>query len=184
MTYKWNTLPKRATILLWILLKDTFRGIKESVLNRYEDAIFARAFQKSISTQNLESSSVVSTIGMLKNMDVSYLITKLRKDLELHNLDGLARELGITKEGVRRLIWSLGAVLGTKNGSEIYSSETILLVKNALQKERILKQTITLLDFQPLLTKKILVPMNKQWRVNGYGIKVMDAPCVVNAIAI
>jgi hypothetical protein len=98
---------------------------------------------------------------------------KLMQDLESHNLSGLANELGITKEGVHRLIKLLDGVPLTKNGSGQYSSETISLVRDAIQKERILKQTTIQFASPRLWTKTKSQPTSKHWKMNAYGTKVM-----------
>lgn len=177
-----KALPKRATIVIWLSLKDIFRGIKEKIGNLAESVIFVIAIQKYISIKLSKPLYVASTTGTLKNTDVSLQMKKVVQTLKYLNLDGLANKLGITKEGVTRLIWLLGDARNTNNGSEPYSSEMILLVKNALLKERILKQTTFLLDSQPSLMKKESQHTSKHWNVKDYGIQRMVAHSVVNAI--
>lgn len=178
-------LPKGGTILLWVVEKAKLLGIKGSVLNRLENVMLVELLTREfLWPKSMDSMSVTSTIGTLKATDVFLAEKNLNKILKQLNLNGLAKELGITKEGVQRLIWLLGDVQNIRNGSGIYSSETILLVKNALQKERILKQTITPLDSQLLWMKKESLPTNRRWRVNDYGIKTMDGHFVGSVIEV
>src|SRR3990167_1435892 len=130
--WKLKVLPKGDTIVLWLLQKVRFLGIKVGVLQQLESAIFARVLLRSISTGNSTLSSAEDTTGTSLNMAGFSQMKKLVKNLELPNLNGLAKELGITKEGVQRLIWLLGDVRNTKDGSGAYSSETISLVRSAV----------------------------------------------------
>lgn len=178
-------LPKRAIIHIWHIQKDTYRGIKASVLHLCESVMLViHPTNESSLLRNTESTYATSTTSILKSTDVFLAIKKLEKILEQRNLNGLEKSLGITKEGVMRLIWLLEGVRHTRNGSGVYSSETISLVKSALLKERILKQTTFRYDFQQLWTKKKSQPTKRRWLVNGYGIRKMDAHSVVNATAI
>lgn len=163
----WKELPKRDTI-------DTCLG----------NATFAKATPKFTSIQKLEHWFAVNITGTSKSLEEYFLMKNVKKISKLLNLNGLANDLGITKEGVTRLIWLLDDVRNTKHGSEAYSSETISLVKNALLKERILKQTTTLLDLQPSLTKNESQPTSKEWTVKDYGIKTMEGHFVESAIEV
>lgn len=128
-------------------------------------------------------SAINTTCTTADTVNLSQL-KKLVSDLESRNLNGLANELGITKEGVHRLIKLLDGVQHTKNGSGQYSSETISLVKDAVLKERILKQTTIQFASPQLWTKIKSQPTSKHWKMNAYGMKVTDAPCVVNVTGI
>lgn len=174
----WNYLiaiPKADTILIWLHQKAQYLGIKESVLNRLENVMLAAILAHASSlVKSTTTMSAINTTGISNSMDISLAIQRLQKNLKQLNLDGLAKSLGIIKESVTRLIWLLGDVRNTSNGSGLYSSEMTSLVRNAVLKERILKQTITPLDFQSSWTKKESEPTSKQWRVNDYGIKKME----------
>lgn len=154
------------------------RGTKAKKSNLKGSVISAKAILKSISILQSRASFARVIIGTLKNMGKFLLMRKSKKISEPLNLDGLANVLGITKGGVTRLIWLLEDVQNTKDGSGQYSSETISLARNALLKERILKQTTFPLDTPPLLKKNELQLTKEQWHVSDYGIKVMDAPYV------
>ena len=163
----WDDLPKGDTIEL----------CKESVIT-------ATVQPKLTTTKLLKLWSVLDIIGTSKNTEESSVTKKHNNVSKPLNLNGLANTLGITKEGVTRLIWLLEDARSIKDGSGQYSSETISLVKNALLKERILKQTTSLLDSPLSWTKKESQHTSKQWRVKDYGIKTMDAPFVVNVIGV
>lgn len=169
--------PKRATIKVWY-------GIKENVLRRLEVAWLVGDLTAVFSKRKSSASTyAINTITTLRSMDISLATKKLENSLKHHSLNGLANELGITKEGAQRLIWLFADARDTNNGSEKYSEKTILLVKNALFAERILKQT-TIQFASPLLWMKNELPPTKwQWRVNDYGIKKMAEPFVGNATA-
>ena len=177
-------LPKGATIVLWLCQKAQFLGIKVNALHRLENAMLVVCLMHEFTiTQNLGSTLATGTTGILKSTDISLAIKKVNKILEHRSLSGLANDLGITKEGVQRLIWLLGDAQNTRNGSELSSSKMTSLVRNAILRERILKLTTIQFDLQPLLTKKELTPTSEQWRVNAYGIKRMGEPYVGNVTA-
>lgn len=168
---------------IWLNIKALFRGIKVSLSHLYGNAKRAVSqIGRFFSGKNSASTYAVGTIGTLESSDILLVIKKLEQVLENPSLNGLAKDLGITKEGVLRLIWSLGGVQNIKDGSGAYSSEMISLVRNAVLKERISRQTISLLDLQPSLMKEESQLTNKQWRVNVYGTKIMAGHCAVNAI--
>jgi len=178
-------LPKRATIVLWLHLKGISRGIRGSELRRFVGVELAKRRAKEyFATTNMTSTSATDTTCNLKLTDIRSAIKKLDKDLERLNLDGLAKDLGITKEGAMRLIWLFADVRNTKDGSGKYSKETISLVKNAVLEERILKLTTIPSGFQPLLTKKKLRPTSKHWKMHGYGIRKMDERSAVNVTVV
>lgn len=179
----WKELPKGDTIDLCQGYMES-RGIRVKNMPSQELVIFALANQKFTSIKVLKSLFAQGITGILRNMVTFFQMKRLVKNLKLHNQNGLAEKLGITKGGVSRLIWLLDDVRNTKNGSGQFSSEMISLVRDALLKERILKQTTSLLDMQPSLTKNESQPTNKQWRVSGYGMKVMDAPYVGGVIEV
>ena len=177
--------PKGDTILLWLSKKVQSLGIKGKYITHANDVMLVALMVKTYSNpKNTTSSFATSTIGNLKSTDILSAMRKLEKNLEHLNLSGLANSLGTTKEGVQRLIWLLEDARNTNNGSEVYSSETISLVRNALLKERILKQTTILLDSPLSWTKKESLPTSRQWKMNDYGIKTMDEPFVVNVTGI
>lgn len=183
--WKLIALPKRGIIRGWYYLRGLYRGIKENVLLRLEIAKVVDALADASSERSLSGSTYVTgTHTTSKSTGESLLIRKLNRTLKPLNLDGLANDLGITREGVTRLIWLLGDARDTNNGLERYSKETIIRVKNALYEERILKQTTTPLDFQPSWTKSELLLTKKQWRASVYGIQRMVERSVVNATAI
>lgn len=170
--------PKRATIKVWYGIKVS--GLRlYGVVKRVVDRIRGYSNQ-----ENMASTYAISTITTLQPMDVFLAIKKLEKNLEHLNLSGLANDLGITKEGVMRLIWLCADARNINNGSEPFSSEMISLVKNAVLRERILKLTTIPLDSQRLWMKKESEPTKMQWRVNGYGIQKMGAHYVGSATAI
>lgn len=156
-------------------------GTRVKKSNRKGSVISARAILGSISILQSKPLYAPGIIGTLKSMAGFFQTKKQRGISKLLNLNGLANELGITKEGVIRLIWLLEDARSTNNGSEVYSSETILRVKNALLKERILKQTTTRLDSPLLWMKKESQPTSRRWCVKDYGIKIMVEPYVKSA---
>lgn len=167
---------------IWNKIKRKSRGIKENVLLRLGSARFVAYLTRGYSfSENSASTYATGTISSLRATDVSSAIQRLERTLESLNLNGLAKELGITKEGVQRLIWLLGDARSTRNGSGQYSRETISRVKSALLEERILKQTTILLDSQLSLMKKELEPTNQHWRVKDYGTSGMVEPFVNSA---
>lgn len=170
-------------LLLWLIKKAQSLGIKVSVLHRLENALLVDYLtRESISTKNTVTTSATNTTGILKSTDIFLAIQKLNKSLDNRNLNGLAKRLGITKEGVQRLIWLLGDVQNTRNGLGLSLSEMISLVRNAVLRERILKQTTTLLNTRLSLMKKELQLTRKQLIVPAYGIQKTGERYVGNAI--
>jgi hypothetical protein len=168
--------PKRDIIRQW------FRGIKENVLRQYENVRLARLLTD-VYSSTTGTSSATATTTTFDATAVSSAIQKLAADSEHLSQSGLAADLGITREGVQRLIWLCADAQDTSNGSKTYSEETITRVKNALYAERILKQTTFRFASPQSLMKNELLPTKQQWRVNGYGISPTVARSVVNAIA-
>lgn len=178
-------LPKGDTIVLWLNKKARLLGIRESVMHHLESVMLVALLTKEFSKhESMGSTYVTATTTNLLSTEVFSQMNRLEKTLQHLNLSGLANRLGITKEGVTRLIWWLEGVLATRSGSERYSQEMITLVGNALLEERILKQTITQLDLQPLLTKKESQLTKQHLIAYGYGIQKMDAHYVVSATGI
>jgi hypothetical protein len=156
----------------------SFRGIREKLLQYQKSVIFVIKLAVGfISIKDSVTTYATDTPTNLKYTDILSVMKKLEDTSEI-NL--LARELGITKEGVHRLIWLLGDVQNIKDGSGQYSSETISLVKNALLRERILRQTTIQLNFQPLWINTKLQPTNKHWIANNYGMKIMEGHFVAS----
>ncbi len=175
-------LPRYATIVIWLNIKAIYRGTKVKGLNLLENAMHVVGLTPVYSLhESSTTQSAINTTGTLNYMVVSSLRKKLKQTPNVHSL---AKDLGITKEGVHRLIWLLGDVRNTKNGSGQYSSETISLVRSALQKERILKQTTSQFATPLSLTKNESQLTNKDWGVKGYGISTMGEHYVVNATGI
>lgn len=177
--------PKGAIIRLWRSLKEIYLGIKEDVSLRLEVAKVVASLTTGYPERSLiTSTSVTDTDGTLRSSAVCSAMQKLMNDYEHLNLNGLAEDLGITKEGVQRLIWLCADASDIKGGSRKYSPEMITHVRNALYAERILKQTTFRLASLQSWTKKELPLTKLQWLAPDYGIRTMGVPSVVNATAI
>lgn len=177
-------IEKGVKLGLWVTKKVQFLGIKGNVLHRLENAMLVIYLtNESFITGSSAITLATGTSTNLKNSDVFLTIQKLKAISDDPNQNGLAKHLGITREGVQRLIWSLEGALNISNGSELSSLEMTSLVRNAVLKERILKQTTTLLNTQLSLTKKELKPTSRLWIVPAYGIQKMEGHYVGNVTA-